>query len=317
MQDCPVDRATPALGCPPLPRPVSERVLSAMLSGPRTASVSVAVVLCCVGALLAITACGFVPPARPTSPPDTFVLLEDVGPGNGSPLHRVLGHGSLSLTNSLHARADITLYGQPGEPVSTIETIGLQGFVVLVLPRRLLLHGSSGKAAVSLSALAPGPLSGDGNSGFLPFTGLLKLGDPGASRQIPVRAELYTRDYFRLQLPATGADGQKTSFALLMTLWPGDLPESSHIAAELQASAPCRAAAQNDERVSTDVTGPFSLDLRTPQGGTAHLQLVQPLGGARARPDLIQGFITFTGGPCGGQRYTLGDALSQLPSRVN
>ena len=269
-----------------------------MLPSPRTKSVSVAVVLCCVGALLVMTACGFIPQADPSSPPETFLLVEDSA---ASPPH-VLGHGSLRLTRSLHAKTEITLYGQAGEQASTIE---LQGLVVIALPRRLLLHGSNGKATVSLAATIPGPFSGEGDLGFLPFTGRLKFDDPAGSRQTAVRAALHTDDHFLLQLPATGSNNQKTNFALYVTLWPGDRPETRHVAAELRTQGLCRDAARSDESAETAIDGPFALDLKTNQGGTAHLQFAQPLDRVRARADVLQGSIAFTGGPCNGQRYTL------------
>ena len=129
-----------------------------MLTTSRT--VSVAVVLCSIGALLLISACGFIPPARPSPQPDTFILEED------SALGRVLGHGSLRMTNSVHTRAAITLYGQPAGEVSTVD---FEGLLVLTLPRHLLLHGVSGKAKLSLSAVTPGPLTGEGESGCCHF----------------------------------------------------------------------------------------------------------------------------------------------------
>ena len=219
---------------------------------------------------------------------------------SGTP--HALGHGSLNLTRSLHAVAEITLYGQPGEQISTAE---LQGLVVIALPRRLLLHGRSGKAAVSLLATAPGPFSGDGNLGFLPFTGQLKIDDPAGIRQTPVRAELYAPDHFLLQLPATGSNSQKTNFGLTLTLWPGDRPETRHIVAELHGSALCSDPAHTNESVQTAIDGPFALDLKTAQGGTAHVQFAQPLDRVRARGDVLEGSITFMGGACGGQRYLL------------
>ena len=269
-----------------------------MLPGPRSTFLSVATVLCCVGALLVIAACGFIPEARPSAPPDTFLLLEDSADG----ARHVLGHGSLSLTRSLHARVELRLYGQPGEEMTTVE---LQGLVVIAIPRRLLLRGSSGKTTASLLATAPGPFSGNGSLGFLPFTGRLKIDDAASSRQTPVRAELSSEDRFLVQLPATGNNGQKTNFALNLTLWPGDRPETRHVAAEMHAPALCRDSARSDESVQTDIDGPFALDLKTSQGGTAHVQFSLPLYRVRGRADVVEGSVTFTGGPCGGQRYTL------------
>ena len=189
--------------------------------------------------------------------------------------------------------------------------------MVITVPRRLLLHGRSGKSAVSLLATAPGPFSGDGNLGFLPFTGPLKIEDPAGTRQTPVRAELQAADRFLLQLPASGNNGPKTNFSLYLTVWPGDLPATRHIAAELYGHGPCRESAQSDENVQTDIDKPFALDLKTSPAGTAHLQLTQPLAQVRARPDVLQGSITFTGGPCNGQRYMLESTGFQAASRVD
>ena len=269
-----------------------------MLASSRTVPVSVAVVLGCVGALLLITACGFIPPARPSPQPDSFILREDSG--------RVLGHGTLRMTNSVHAKAEVTLY-EPGGEVSTVD---LSGLLVLTLPRHLLLHGTSGKTTVSLSGVTPGPLSSanQGESGLLPFTGQLRIEGPAGVRQAQVQAGLYAEDRFLLPLPATGRNAQKTSFSLYLTLWPGDLPDTRHIAAELDTHSFCSDSARSEESASTPIDGPFALDLKTTHGGVAHLQLDQPLSQVRARADALTGSVTFTGGPCGGQRYTLDGA---------
>ena len=269
-----------------------------MLAGPRTVPVSAAIVLCCVGALLLITACGFIPPARPSPQPDTLILQEASG--------RLLGHGTLRMTDSVHARAALTLYG-PGGKVSTVD---LAGLLVLTLPRHLLLHGAGGQAKVSLSAVIPGPLSpaNEGESGLLPLAGQLRIEGPAGTTQREVRASLYAEDHFLLSLPATGSNGRKTSFSLSLTLWPGDLPGTRHVAAELDAHPPCGDLARSDESASTPTDGPFALALKTAHGGAAYLQFDQPLSEVRARADVLTGSVTFRGRPCDGQRYTLNGA---------
>ena len=261
-----------------------------------TQRVSMLVVLACVGTLLVITACGFVPQARPSSPPDTFILKEDSESGH------VLGHGTLRLTSNLRATAEIKLYGQPGDEISTVE---LQGPLLLTFPRHLLLRGSSGKDTVSLTNASPGPFTAIGDTELLPFTGRLKFQGTVVTRQTPVRAELYAEDRFLLHLPANGPNGQIINFNLAISLWPGDRPQARHIAAELYPHAPCHDIARSDENVSTPVDGPFALDLKTTQGAIVHLQFAQPLDQVRARAGVLEGSITFTGGPCSGQRYTL------------
>ena len=264
---------------------------------------SLLLVLACVGTLLVITACGFIPPPRPLPKPETFILLESSG--------RLLGHGTLLMSNSVRTRAEVVLYRQSGPPdpsVPPLSAVDLQGLLVLTLPRRLVLHGTSGSTTVSISATSPNPFTGDGDSELLPFTGKLKLDEPTASQQTLVSAQAYSPDRFLLHLPAAGANGQPAGFTLNLTLWPGDTPGTRHILAELDAKTLCRDPARNDESLSTQVDGPFTLDLRTTQGATAHLQLTLPLAQLRAQPATLQGSLTFTGGPCSGQRFTLDGA---------